>query len=151
MEICVPQIRTPQQQVDVVWRQDKPVKSWGGVYLPYALERKYRAALFEFAWQYLFPARKHSHDKRSGKVRRQHINKQGLKRAVKIAVRNAQIHKPASCHTLRHSFATHLLERGADIRTVPEQPGHSDSRITEIDTHVLNRGGRALRSPLSDL
>jgi site-specific recombinase XerD len=90
-------------------------------------------------------------DKRSGKTRRHHISEQSLQRAVNAAAKQANIDKLASCHTLRHSFATHLLERGVDIRTAQKQLGYSDIRTTEIYTHVLNRGGRAVVSPLADL
>ena len=124
---------------------------FSGVYLPYALGRKYPAAPFVFGWQYLFPAARRSADPHSGTLRRHHLGEQSVQQAVKRAVRSAGINKPASCHTLRHSFATHLLERGADIRTVQEQLGHNDVRTTEIYTHVLQRGGRAVRSPLEDL
>jgi len=122
----------------------------GEVYLPYALERKYKGAAKEFAWQFLFPAVKRSIDPRSKKERRHHISELNVQRAVKKALVESGINKLASCHTFRHSFATHLLEDGYDIRTVQELLGHKDVRTTMIYTHVLNRGGRGVRSPLDN-
>ncbi|MCA1636159.1 MAG: integron integrase [Acidobacteria bacterium] len=120
----------------------------GGVYLPFALERKYPKAASEWVWQYVFPAAKLSVDPRTGARRRHHASEDRLQKAVKRAVRDAGVEKRASCHTLRHSFATHLLEDGYDIRTIQELLGHADISTTMIYTHVLNRGGRGVRSPL---
>lgn len=118
------------------------------VYLPDALERKYPNASTEWAWQYIFPSGSYSFDPRSGVERRHHIDEKLLQRAMKKAVQASGIAKPATPHTLRHSFATHLLDSGYDIRMVQELLGHKDVQTTMIYTHVLNKGGRGVRSPL---
>ena len=120
----------------------------GRVWLPAALARKYMNADLEFGWQYVFPASKISDDPNAGVTRRHHIDEAALQRAVKTARAKAGILKPATCHTLRHSFATHLLEAGHDIRTVQELLGHKDVATTQIYTHVLGRGAGGILSPL---
>lgn len=138
------------ERVRLMHRNDLE-KGYGRVYLPGALARKYRNAEREWIWQYVFPSKNLAKDPRSGKIRRHHINESTLQKAVKKAVKLTGISKRISCHTFRHSFATHLLEEGYDIRTVQELLGHNDLATTMIYTHVLNKGGRAIRSPLDGL
>jgi integron integrase len=123
---------------------------YGEVRMPDALARKYKGAGRQWKWQYIFPASQRSIDPDSGKIRRHHVDESTVQRSVKEAVHTAGVHKLASCHTFRHCFATHLLERGHDIRTVQELLGHKDVRTTMIYTHVLNKRGLVVRSPLDN-
>ena len=123
----------------------------GSVELPAAMERKYPRAPWEWGWQRVFPATRHYVDAATGRKRRHHLHESVLQRAVRTAALKSGLAKPASCHTLRHSFATHLLEAGYDIRTIQELLGHSDVSTTMVYTHVLNRGGRGVRSPLDGM
>ena len=126
-------------------------RGYGEVYMPYALARKYPNGAREWGWQYVFPARDLSTDPRSGAIRRRHIDPSVINKAIKVAVRKAGLTKRISAHTFRHSFATHLLQRGTDIRTIQALLGHTDVSTTMIYTHVLQHGGQGVTSPLDDL
>lgn len=143
----VPDLHKHLQQVKYLHDRDLQ-QGYGAVYLPTALDRKYRSAQQAWGWQFVFPSERLSHDPRSEQIRRHHVDPSGLQKAVALAVHRVGLHKRVTCHTFRHSFATHLLEAGYDIRTVQELLGHKDVKTTMIYTHVLNRGGLAVRSPL---
>ena len=143
----IPALQAHMARVRGLWERDEAAGR-PGVQMPEALARKYPSAPNAWGWFWVFPARELSVDPRSGIERRHHTHEQALQRAIKAAVGQAGIAKPASTHTLRHSFATHLLESGYDIRTVQELLGHSDVSTTMIYTHVLNKGGRGVISPL---
>ena len=143
-------LREQVQCVSLLHEQDTN-DGYGEVYMPYALARKYPVAARSVAWQFLFPSARIAKDPRSGQWRRHHVHSSSIQRAVKQAVAHAGIHKLANCHTFRHSFATHLLESGSDIRTIQSLLGHADVATTEIYTHVLNKGVLGVQSPVDNM
>jgi integron integrase len=147
----LPAIDRQTARAKAFFEEDMANPDYAGVWLPDALARKYRSAPKELGWHYLFPSYKLSYDPNSKKLRRHHIDETSLNKAIRKAGQDAGIMQPISPHTLRHSFATHLLKSGADIRTVQQQLGHFDVKTTEIYTHVLKQGAHGVKSPLSGL
>ena len=149
-EKLTPPLQEHLERVRLIHESDL-ANGYGEVYLPYALERKYPNAAREWQWQYVFPATEISTDPRSGKRRRHHLDPSSINNSIRNAVQHAGIQKHVTAHTLRHSFATHLLQRGTDIRTIQSLLGHSNLETTMIYTHVLQQGGQGVKSPLDDL
>jgi len=146
----IPFLKNHMAKVKTI-HQDDLKTGYGEVYLPYALARKYPHAAKEWGWQYVFPSGTLSKDPRSKSIRRHHIDPSVINKAIKAAARKAGLVKNVSAHTLRHSFATHLLQRGNDIRTIQALLGHNDVSTTMIYTHALQQGGHGVQSPLDDL
>ncbi|BDY05606.1 integron integrase [Ferrimonas sp. YFM] len=144
-------LRGQISHVQQLLQHDRQHPEYCGVNMPFALARKFPRGPFELGWQFLFPSDTLSHDPDGGALRRHHIHPSSLRKAVKMAAIKANITKQVTCHTLRHSFATHLLQRGTDIRTIQAQLGHQDLRTTQIYTHVLQMGADGVQSPLSHL
>jgi len=147
----VPALQRQISQIKILLEQDQAGSDYAGVWMPDALARKYPSASTLLGWQYLFPATKLSYDPGTHFLRRHHFDESALNKLVRGAARRAQLDQEVTCHTLRHSFATHLLQSGADIRTVQQQLGHNDVKTTEIYTHVLKQGAHGVRSPFSRL
>jgi len=147
----VPDLHRQIVQVKLLLEQDLSVHDYAGVWMPDALARKHPSASKSLSWQYLFPATKLSYESGTHFLRRHHFDESALNKLIRSAARRAQLDKDVTCHTLRHSFATHLLQSGADIRTVQQQLGHNDVKTTEIYTHVLKQGAHGVRSPFSSL
>ena len=149
-ESIIPLLENHLAKVKILHEQDLSI-GYGEVHLPYTLARKYQNAGKEWMWQYVFPSRRLSTDPRSGKVRRHHVDPSVVNKAIKVAAGKIRLKKHISAHTFRHSFATHLLERGTDIRTIQVLLGHKDVSTTMIYTHILQQGGHGVLSPLDDL